>query len=126
MFFVNILNSGTFPGGSAIKNSPASAGDTGSILDPERSLWHKRIKPVCHNYWVCALEPRNHNSWAHSWQILKSILPRSLALQEEPRQWEACSSQPESKSHSLQLEKCPCSNKDSVQSPQINKWIKII
>ena len=127
LFFVNILNSGTFPGGSVVKNSPGSAGDTGSIIDPERSLRHKRIKPVHHNYWVCVLEPRSRNSWAHLWQILKSILPRALALQEEkPRQWEACSSQPESKSHSLQLEKSPCSNQDPVQPPQINKWIKII
>ena len=21
-------------------------------------------KPVCHNYWACALEPKNHKSWA--------------------------------------------------------------
>ena len=28
-------------------------------------------KPVCHNYWACALEPASHNSWAHVPQLLK-------------------------------------------------------
>ena len=22
-------------------------------------------KPVCQNYWACALEPASHNEWAH-------------------------------------------------------------
>ena len=28
-------------------------------------------KPVCHNYWACALEPANHNYWARVPQLLK-------------------------------------------------------
>ena len=28
-------------------------------------------KPVCHNYWACALEPVSHNYWAHVPQLLK-------------------------------------------------------
>ena len=28
-------------------------------------------KPVCHNYWACALEPASHNYWAHVPQPLK-------------------------------------------------------
>ena len=28
-------------------------------------------KPVCHNYWACALEPACHNYWAHVLQLLK-------------------------------------------------------
>ena len=28
-------------------------------------------KPVCHNYWACALEPASHNYWAHVPQLLK-------------------------------------------------------
>ena len=28
-------------------------------------------KPVCHNYWACALEPASHNYWAHMPQLLK-------------------------------------------------------
>ena len=28
-------------------------------------------KPVCHNYWACALEPVSHNYWACAQQLLK-------------------------------------------------------
>ena len=28
-------------------------------------------KPVCHNYWACALEPTSHNYWARMPQLLK-------------------------------------------------------
>ena len=34
---INNRYNGAFPGGSAVKNMPASAGDTGSILDSGRS-----------------------------------------------------------------------------------------
>ena len=37
-----------FPGGPAVKNLPASAGDTGSI--PGLGRFRGAIKPVCHNY----------------------------------------------------------------------------
>ena len=30
-------------------------------------------KPVCHNYWACALEPASHNYWAYVPQLLKPI-----------------------------------------------------
>ena len=30
-------------------------------------------KPVCHNYWACALEPASHNYWAHALQLLKPV-----------------------------------------------------
>ena len=28
-------------------------------------------KPVCHNYWACALKPASHNYWAHVPQLLR-------------------------------------------------------
>ena len=31
----------------------------------------RAIKPVCHNYWACALEPTSHNYWARVPQLLK-------------------------------------------------------
>ena len=31
-------------------------------------------KPMCYNYWACALEPVSHNYWAHVPQLLKPTL----------------------------------------------------
>ena len=39
-------------------------------------------KPVHHNYWACALEPKSHNYSAHMSQLLKPMLLES-ALQNE-------------------------------------------
>ena len=90
-------------GGSVVNNPLDYAGDTGSIPGPGRS--HMPTKPVCHNYWACALEPRNHKYWAHVPQLLKLRCPRVPALQQQkPSQWEACTLQKRSL-HSLQLEK---------------------
>ena len=75
-----ILN---FPGGSVIKNPPASAGDTGLSPGLGRSDFtcHRAAKPMCHNYWACALEPTSHSSWARTPQLLKPVslepVPRS-------------------------------------------------
>ena len=30
-------------------------------------------KPVCHNYWACALDPASHNYWAREPQLLKPV-----------------------------------------------------
>ena len=59
-------------------------------------------KPMCHNYWACALEPASHNYWsphaleptrcnywAHAPQLLKPAHSRARAPQQEkPPQWE--------------------------------------
>ena len=51
-------------------------------------------KPTLHNYWACALEPRNRNSRAHVLQLLKPEHPGARALQQEkPPQWKALSLQ---------------------------------
>ena len=34
---------------------------------------HRATKPMCHNYWACALEPASHNYWAHVPQLLKPM-----------------------------------------------------
>ena len=47
-----------------VKNPPANAGDTGSILVLEDPTCRGATKPVRHNDWVCALEPVSHNYWA--------------------------------------------------------------
>ena len=40
-------------------------------------------KPVCHNYWACALEPASHNYWAHVPQLLKSACREPMHRKEE-------------------------------------------
>ena len=74
-------------------------------------------KPVCRNYWACALEP------IHS--IMKPMHPKAHAAQQEmPLQWEAHVLQLESSPWLPQLEKSLHSNKDPAQ-PKVNKQIKL-
>ena len=37
-------------------------------------------KPVCHNYWACALEPASHNDWAREPQLLKPACLEPMLL----------------------------------------------
>ena len=67
------------PGGSVVKNPPANAENRGLI--PSLGA----TKPMCHNYWACALEP--------------------MVCNEKPLQWEAQALQLQSRPHSPQLEK---------------------
>ena len=70
-----------FPDGSVVKNPPANAGDMGSIPDLGRSHMPRATRPVCHNYWACALEPEITAS--------EPACPRAHALQlEKPPQKE--------------------------------------
>ena len=76
-------------------------------------------KPVCHNYWVWALEPANHDYWAHVPQLLKPahlepLLPtREATAMRSPR--------------TETREKPACSNEDPMHKNKINvlkkkKW----
>ena len=40
----------------------------------EEPTCHEATKPVCHNYWPCALEPTSHTYWARMPQLLKPVL----------------------------------------------------
>ena len=56
-------------------------------------VWNDAIdwaaaKPVCHNYWACALEPGNGNYWS-------PCTGAGAQQQEKPPQREACAPQPE-------------------------------
>ena len=70
-------------------------------LVPGDPTCHGATKPMCHNYWACALEPASHNYWACEPQLLsphdtttEAHTPRARTLQQEkPPQWEACSPQ---------------------------------
>ena len=54
-----------------------------SLPDPGRSTCLRATKPMCHNYWACALEPRSCNYWAHVPQLLN---PRTCSRQQEKPQ----------------------------------------
>ena len=88
-----------FPGGSVVKNLPANAGETGLIPDLGRSHM-----------------PRSNE--AHEPQLL-SLAQEPGSCNEKPPQWEASTLQLESRPHLPNLEKSPCSNKDTAQ-PKIN------
>ena len=53
----------------------------------------RATKPVCHNYWACALEPVSHSYWAHVPQLLKPLCLEPVLHNEKPLQWEACAPQ---------------------------------
>ena len=38
-------------------------------------------KPVCHNYWACALEPASHNYWSPCATTTEACAPRACAPQ---------------------------------------------
>ena len=84
------------------KKTPVNAGDMGSILDPGNPTFHGATKPVPHNYWACALEPRTCNYSVQLPQLLKPTFSRACAWQQEkPAQREACTWQLESSPISL-------------------------
>ena len=96
-----------FPGSSAGKTLSANVGDMGLIPglgDPTRC---GAPKPVCCNYWVCALGPGIRNNWACARQLPKPMCLESMLHNKrihsnekpEHHNWRAA--------HSLQLEKKP-------------------
>ena len=88
------------------KNPPASAGDTGSILDPGKS--HMPQGNQVHKPQLLSL-----SSGALERQLLKPVHPTTCAWQQEkPSQWKTHAQQLESTPHLLQAEKSLCSNED--------------
>ena len=82
-------------------------------LVQEDPTCHGATKSVCYNYWACALEPANHNYWAHEPQLLspratttEACMPRARAPQQEkPLQWEVSAPQWRVAPRSPQLER---------------------
>ena len=52
-----------FPGGSVVKNSPINGGDTGSILDPERSHGEGNGNSLQYS---CLENPMDRGAWRDS------------------------------------------------------------
>ena len=57
-------------------------------LVQEDPTYHGATKPVCHNYWTCALEPVGHNCGARVTQLLSLHSRAHAPQQEKPLQWE--------------------------------------
>ena len=72
------------------------------------------------NYGACAQEPQLLSPRATTTEPLHT---RACAPWEKPLQWEAHTPQLESSTHSLQLKKNLCSNKDPAQPKIRNKII---
>ena len=105
-----------FPGGAAAKNLPANAGDTGSSPGRANPTCHGATKPVCHNYWACALEPMRHNYWA---RVPRAHTPQ----QEKPPQWEARALQWRA-GPACGNQRKPAHNNEDPTEPKTNKFIK--
>ena len=102
----NLKNSGNgdFPDGPVVKNPPANAGDTGSILGPGTKIPHA----------VGHLSPYTTPT--------EATCPRVCAPQKKkPLWWETCAPCLESSSHSLQLEKaCAQQQRPSTSENKLN------
>ena len=99
----------------------------GSLIG-EDITWKEATKPMCHNYWACALEPWDWSYWAQELQVQKSAHLKPVLSNKRSH----CNEKPPHLNielpQSLQLAKSPCSNKDPAH-PKINKLflkIKII
>ena len=105
-----------FPGSLVVKNTPANAGDTGSIPGPGRS----------HMPWsnqVCEPQLLSLCHQARNPQLLKPVCPAACAPQEKPLQREARAPQVESGTRSPPLaavRESPCTAM-KAQSSQINR-----
>ena len=64
------------PSGSALKNLPANAGDTGLIPDPGSPMCRGATKSLCHKSWASPLDAGSHNYWAHEQQLRKPTHPK--------------------------------------------------
>ena len=72
---------GGLPGGSVAKNHLLMQEtwiQPPTWKDP--TCWGA-TKPLCHNYWACALEPGSRNNWTFVLPPLRSLCPRAHALQ---------------------------------------------
>ena len=114
-----------FPGGSMVKNLPANAGDTGSVLDLERShmpLSNKARGPQLLSLCSRAQELQLLNPCSATTEPREQrALSRARAPQQEkPPQWEASALRLERSPCLLKLRKSQRSNEDPAQS-KINK-----
>ena len=92
-------------------------------LVQEDPTCRRATKPVCHNYWACALEPTCHNYWAHVPQLL-SLLSRAREpqlLSPSATSTEACAPRGCAPPQEVTTMKSPrTAMKSSPRSPQLD------
>ena len=93
-------------------------------LVQEDSTWHRATKFVCHNYWACALGPRNCNCWAHRTHLRKAACPRALcSATREDTMMRSLSTTTREKPPLPQLEKA-CAQQEGPRATKIKKLKK--
>ena len=126
---MNIQKSRGFPCSLVVQESACqSKRHRFPSLVQEDSTCRGTTKPVCHNYWTCALEPMSSNYWVHALQLMKPLSPRAHApQQEEFLQRKARRPQLETSPCSLQLEKKPAQQWRlcTARNKQIKLFFKI-
>ena len=78
-------------------------------------------KPVCPNYWACALEPASHNYWAHVPQLLKPLHLEPVLCNKRSHPVRSLCTTTKSSPDSLQLEKAHAQQRRPNTAPQKNK-----
>ena len=94
----------------------------------------RATKPMCHNYWACALEPASRKHWAHVLQLLKPVCLEPVLCNKRSKATTMRSPHTTTKSnpHSPQLEKPHAqqrgpnvAKKKRKRKRQTSNWAKI-
>ena len=94
-------------------------------LVQEDPTCHGAAKPMCHNYWACALEPMNHNYWAcalepvshNYWACAPQLLKPACSRARMPQLLSPCSATREATA----MRSPRTATKSSPHSPQLEK-----
>ena len=93
-------------------------------LIQEDPICRGATKPVCHNYWACALETASHNCWARVPQLLKPVHLEPMLPTREATTMRSLITTTKSSPCSPQTEKSPCAaTKTQHSKNKINKFI---
>ena len=94
-------------------------------LVQEDTTCHRATKPVCHNYWACALEPMSHNYWALVPQLVKPAHLEPVLHNKRSHRNQEPRTATKSSPRSPQLEKAPVEQR-RPNTAKINKSKKRI
>ena len=102
-------------------------------LIQDDSTCHRATKPMCHNYWACALGPSSHNYWSPGAYHLHTAITEPLCCNYwSPYAWSLCSATREAtavRSPGIAMKSNPCSSESphmvtkTQHSQKLNKQI---